>query len=336
MEPLESSPAHHVLDDVLGSVRLQSIVYCRSVVQAPWGFSVIAKSVGSFTIVNKGGCWLEIEDENLEIWLSAGDFVVLPHGHAHSYRDAPTSTAIPITELLASHPIDPRDSTMRFGGDGQQSVIVCGAYLFEERKTNPLLQSLPVVIHVRASEVSASPPLSAALDAIEAEVVNNRPGSHTIVARWAEILFLHAVRIHIDRKQGAVNWISGLRDPQISRALSAMHRAPERAWSISQLANDVGMSRSAFAGRFSEIVGETPMHYLTLLRMNKAASLLKLDGTKLLNIAEAVGYESETSFSKAFKRWVGVSPGAYRDTTINIVALAMSSRPPASHSATSQ
>jgi AraC-like DNA-binding protein len=327
MESFRDLLALDVVDDVLHCIRVQSIVYSRSIIGAPWGFWVNAKAVGSFTLVREGGCWLEVEGVDKGIWLERGEAAVLPYGHAHSYRDDPSSKPIPLIDLLVLHPLDPADSTMRFGGPGEKTVLICGAYWFEERKTNPLLAALPIVIHIGSGDKAANPSIGAAMEAIEAEVVNTRPGSHTVVARWAEILFLHALRLYIEKESRSnVGWISALRDPHISRVLSAMHRAPERSWSIAQLASDAGMSRSAFAERFSALVGETPMHYLTRLRMNKAAGLLKLNRAKLVNIAEAVGYESETAFNKAFKRWVGVSPGAYRESSVDLVAMAMSSR----------
>jgi AraC-like DNA-binding protein len=187
---------------------------------------------------------------------------------------------------------------------------LCGAFDFEHRGGHPLFDLLPRVLHIpHAAGHSFDAILS--LMAIEAE--SARPGKETVLRRLADILFIEVLRHWVDR-QGAETrgWLGALRDPHIGQSLALIHGQPERAWAVKTLASEAALSRSAFAARFSALVGEPPLQYLTRWRMRMAARLLRTQSLGIAEVAQRVGYASEVAFSKAFKRELGVAPGAYR------------------------
>lgn len=154
--------------------------------------------------------------------------------------------------------------------------------------------------------------LEANLQFVASEMASGLPGAQTVVSRLADILFVQAIRAYL-AESGARSkgWLRGLLDPQIGHALALMHQRPEAPWTVQSLAADVGMSRSAFAARFTDLVEESPLVYLTRWRMSRASTLLR--GTSgIAEVATKVGYDAESAFSKAFKRWMGKAPGAYR------------------------
>jgi AraC-like DNA-binding protein len=204
---------------------------------------------------------------------------------------------------------------MRFGGNGANSTLVCGAFKFEDRRHNPLLGVLPPLVLIKGEEGRAVQWLEPTLQFIACEAASGRPGAQTIISRLADVLFIQIVRgFLVSTPENQRGWLRALSDAQIGTALSLIHQNPENPWTVATLASKVGMSRSTFAGRFAELVGEPPLHYVTRWRMQKAAALLREGTTTLAEIADRVGYESEAAFSKAFKRWVGTAPGAYRKT----------------------
>jgi transcriptional regulator GlxA family with amidase domain len=178
---------------------------------------------------------------------------------------------------------------------------------------HPLLPVLPKVIALRARDGHAAAWLAPTLSFLAAEAGTELPGARTVVSRLADILFIQVVRAHLGSAPEQVSgWLGALRDPQIGSALGCMHEDPAHPWTVEALAQRVAMSRSTFAARFAEIVGEPPLHYLTRWRMQKARSLLREGRVPLSEVAARVGYDSEAAFSKAFKRAVGEAPGAYR------------------------
>jgi AraC-like DNA-binding protein len=301
-----------VLTDVLQTVRVNAVCYGRVELTAPWGFQADATADALFHVVLRGACVLEVDGVDGEVQLSSGDLFALPHGNAHVLRDASGTPARPLAELLACKN-ESGDRVARYGGGGSAATLVCGAFHFEDQRNNPLLNVLPPLILIRGEEGRAVQWLEPTLQFIAAEAVSDQPGAQTVLSRLADILFIQIVRAHLagasEKDRG---WLRALAEPQIGAALSLIHQDPAHAWTVASLAQRVGMSRSTFAGRFTELVGEPPLHYVTRWRMQKAAGLLRDGRATLADIADRVGYESEAAFSKAFKRWVGSAPGAYR------------------------
>jgi AraC-like DNA-binding protein len=270
----------------------------------------------SFHLVIEGDCHVETEREPSPLRLEAGDLVVLPRGDTHTVRDAPESAAIYLDDLLVRSPPD-AEGRLRHGGSGPRTVLLCGAFEFEGNAAMPLLSALPARMHVRGSGPHAGW-LRFLLDTLALEARRAQPGSGPLVDRLMDILFIQAVRAHIGALVGTDSgWLAALRDPQIGAGIAAIHRAPEHAWTVAALAAKVGLSRTVFATRFALLVGESPMRYLARFRMTRAIEILKEGDASLTAVADRVGYTSEVAFSKAFKRHVGVGPGAFRRTMSN-------------------
>lgn len=301
-----------VLSEVLGELRLESTLYARFELTAPWAVEYPCGETAAFHLVTDGECLLEIEGEREAVALAAGDFVVLPHGTAHTLRSAGRHPGVPVAALVAGA----RPASMAavaHGGGGEGARYLCGAFRFAQPRANPILSVLPPLIHVRNADGCALPWLEMHLAALACESSSGRAGGALVMARLSDILFVQAVRAHLAAlPDEAPGWLGALRDPQIGQALGLIHRSPEKAWTVGSLAAAVFMSRSSFAERFTRRVGHPPLAYLARWRMYRAAHMLRSGSARMGEVAERLGYHSEAAFSTAFKRWSGVAPGAYR------------------------
>jgi AraC-like DNA-binding protein len=312
-----------VLTDVLRTVRLRSHVYGRIELTAPWGLRFGAGEAPVFHIVSRGSCWLELEgagdggdgrtgEGDHAVPLAGGDFVFLPQGHPHALRDALKTPALPVEELVPCTK-ESAGTVHRLGGGGAPATLVSGCFLFEQEGKNPLIDCLPPMIHVKSDGGPAVRWLEATLQFMSAETASRQPGTTTVVSRLADILFVQALRTHIANGcPESGGWLRALTDPQIGTALRLMHERPQEAWTVERLAEEVAMSRSAFAARFKVQVGDGPLGYLTHWRMQKAAQMLQDSHETLGAVARAVGYETDAAFGKSFRRHIGITPGEYR------------------------
>ena len=301
-----------VLTDVLETVRVVAACYGRMEATAPWGIRIRSGEDAKFHVVLEGRAQLLVDGSEEPIQLSAGDIVALPHGHAHSLLDSSTVSAEPLEELLVCRARGD-GNVFRVGGGGQSATVVSGRFRFEDRRNNPLLSVLPPVITLRGEMGKSVRWLEPTLKFIACEAASGRPGSQTVIARLADVLFIQIVRGHLaSLPANGSGWLSALADSQIGAALGHIHQNPELDWTVQSLASKVAMSRSAFASRFMRLVGEPPLSYVTRWRMQKAAGMLREGKQTLAEVAAQVGYDSEAAFSKAFKRAVGSAPGAYR------------------------
>ena len=301
-----------VLGDVLQSIHLHSTLYCRAKMGAPWGFRVSGRKVASFHIVTGGMCWLTVEGTEEPVLLTEGDLVILPHGHAHTMTDHPKSPVTMLEDLKPKQPVE-KDGIFYSIGQGAVTTLVCGGLELEDYSTNPLYSILPAFIHMRSKDEYSIPWLQAIVELVRVEASVNRVEAETVITRLSELLFIQAVRAYIraigDRNVG---WLGALKDPQIGQALALIQHQPGEAWTVGSLACRVSLSRSAFSAKFRQLVGEPPMQYITRVRLTKAAASLRTHPATLVEVATSVGYESEVAFSKAFKRYFGIAPGAYR------------------------
>jgi AraC-like DNA-binding protein len=298
-----------VLSEVLAEVRLESTLYARFAVTAPWAVAYPEGETAGFHVVTQGGCVLEMAGERIE--LDAGDFVVLPHGTAHTLRSRGIDA--PVTPVESFVGAAEGFGEVEHGGGGEAAGYLCGAFHFADSRRNPVLAALPPLIHVRGENGRVLPWLELSLQMVACEASSRRAGGATVLARLADILFVQAVRAHLaSLPEHSAGWLGALRDPQIGRALSLIHREPERPWTVGSLAAAVFMSRSSFAERFTRRVGQPPLAYLAAWRMYRAGRLLRSGNVRMAEVAQRLGYGSEAAFSTAFKRWAGVSPGAYR------------------------
>ena len=198
-------------------------------------------------------------------------------------------------------------------GQGAVTTLVCGGLQLEDPLIHPLLSLLPAFIHISNQRGQPDAWLPAIVNVVRSEASMNQPAAETIITHLSEILFIQAVRACIGAGSSEnASWFGALKDPQIGRALVLLQRQPDESWTVEKLASHLNMSRSAFSAKFKQLVGESPMHYLTRLRLTKAAAALRTQPATLSEVALSIGYDSEVAFSKAFKCYYGIAPGAYR------------------------
>ena len=315
-----------VLSDVLSAVRLTGAVFFDVDASPPWcgvspGVEQIARRVMpdaerviAFHAILSGSCWISLEGESAVPFLAnAGDVLVVPGGAPHVMGSARELKGNPDLSLYY-RPIDallPFNLTVHGGGGPEEHTrYICGFVGCDARPFNPLLASLPALMCVRKPSTGGW--VTDLFRVALAEGSAKRPGSETLLAKISELLFVEVLRRHIeDLPEESRGWLSGLRDPHVSQALSLIHGRPTEPWTLEELAQQVGLSRAAFASRFTEFVEIPPMQYVARWRLQLAARLIE-QGTSLANACAEVGYESEAAFNRAFKRFVGVPPGAWR------------------------
>ncbi|HEX7126802.1 MAG TPA: AraC family transcriptional regulator [Thermodesulfobacteriota bacterium] len=301
------------LGEALHFLRMSGAFYCRSEFTAPWGLALPPMpDCLMFHVVTVGRCWLEVEGaERRE--LGPGDLALVPRGEGHRLASEPGAAAARLFDLPREE-VGERYELLRHGGGGAATSIVCGAVRFDHPAARHLVTLLPALIVV---DVWGSPHadwVQSTLRLMAAEARELRPGGEAIVTRLADVLVIQAIRSWLERASAArTGWLGALRDRQIGRALSLVHRDPARPWTVASLAAEVAMSRSAFAARFTQLVGEPAMRYVARWRMHVALTRLR-DGARIGELASRLGYESEAAFSRAFKRVIGVPPGAVRRT----------------------
>jgi AraC family transcriptional activator of mtrCDE len=292
-----------VLTDWVRITGTSGVLLARNRYVEPWGFRMDARKAVSFHIVLEGSCWLRREGEK-PLQLLQGDLVLLPHGSEHALVHTPDGVAEELATLLARG--TPKHAA-------PSSSIVCGAFEFQANGVHPLLRELPAVVHFSASRIRSDPALSSTLALLTAELEHPGPGGEVLIEHLFDVLFLYVVRSWANEaRETSTGWLQALKDPALSKALSRMHAEPNAPWTVESLAREAALSRAAFARRFTERMGEAPLAYLTRWRMTLAARLLRESDASLVEVAEKVGYDSEFSFSRAFKRSVGQPPSTFR------------------------
>jgi len=294
------------ITDIFTAMRIESVVYRRLELTAPWGLRIERREQACFGTVVRGNCWLTVEGEAKPLALTGGDcFCFFPQGRAHALRDHPRTRTQDIQEVIRAS----KDEAVHFGGGGVATTLVGGKFSFDLSNGKPLTDLLPPLIHLRADQAQATP-LQQTLQLLASEAAQPAVGSDLVLRRLADILLIQAIRAHIASDAGRqTGWLRALSDRQIGSALRLMH---EKIGHRPGLAAVAGMSRSAFAVRFKELVGETPLDYLTRWRVYQAARLLREGDKKLIDVAHSIGYDSDGAFNKAFKRIMGATPGDYR------------------------
>jgi AraC-like DNA-binding protein len=266
-----------------------------------------------FHIIVDGDCWVELAGE-VRTALATGDILIFPHGASHTLGAGDTAARDMITALLPPLPWH-RLPDVRSGGQGAVTRVLCGFLHCDDLGFNPLLGHLPDLIVVGAEDAPPGALLSPLIAAMLAETSSEQPGSDCLGDRFAELLFVHALRAHMTRLSTAdTGWLAALSDPGIAQVLSLLHGDPARAWTVDELARRVAMSRSVLAERFKRLLDMGPMQYLTRWRLLLGAQRLRDSQESIAAIGAAVGYESEAAFSRAFKRVVGTAPGAWRSS----------------------
>jgi AraC-like DNA-binding protein len=310
------------LSDVLRAVRLSGAFFFDVYARAPWvaetphGCSIVkamfpgSDHLISYHLLMEGSCWVEIDGEQ-PVKLAAGDIIVLPQGDTHVLTTALGMRKSPEMSLYRrpeSGGVLP--AKIQVGGDsGEAAHFVCGFLGCDSRPYNPLLTALPRMIHV-SNQTSGA--LGEYFKFALAES-RNRMGGECMLGRISELMFVDVVRRYLESLPADRNtWLGGLRDQYVGRALMALHASPAREWTLELLAAEAALSRSAFAERFTQFVGQPPMQYLANWRMQLATNYLRGGSESLASIASRVGYDSEAAFSRAFKKVVGAPPGEWR------------------------
>ena len=319
-----------VLSEVLSAVRLTGSVFFDVTAASPWVAEAPpsaqiagmvmpgAQHAIEYHVLTRGSCWISIYGgEPFEpVRLEEGDIAVIPHGEAHALSSAPGMRAEPNLEL---HRRPAHDGDLPFKlkssdeGPGDAHVI-CGFFTCDVRPFNPLLEALPRFMRFGRKASSASDGLlEQFIRFASAETNNKRAGGQSILNRLSELMFVEAIRLHMaELTESRTGWLAGLQDPLIGRALALLHARPAEAWTLEQLADEAGSSRSALVDRFTQVMGYPPIQYLTRWRMQLAAKRLTDTGAKVAAVAQEVGYDSEAAFSRAFKKFSGRAPSEWR------------------------
>ena len=312
------------LSETLRVVRLVGAVFINAKFTAPWCYQSPsadsaapllepgAERVVIFHLITEGECYVEIGNEP-PVALKAGDVVVFPQGHAHrmsSQPGHPPATAARLDQVLSRRP-----RQLIYGGGGRTTRIVCGYLACDARLAGMLLAGLPALLLVNVRGSNAGAWLEASVRYAVAEARSPRPGGAGVLAKLAEVLFIEVLRLYMnEQSDGRTGWLAGASDRIVGAALNALHARPAYPWTLEELAREARTSRSVLAERFQHLVGSSPMQYLTQWRMLLAANLLCRSNAPLLRIAEDVGYQTDTAFSRAFRREFGSPPAAWRRT----------------------
>ena len=310
-------PAADPLGEALHFLRMSGSFYCLSEFTAPWALDLPPmQDCLMFHVVTTGECRLEVPGAEVYT-LRPGALALVPHGRGHLLSSGSGVTAAKLFDLPREL-ISDRYEHLRHGGGGAPTTMLCAAVRFEDPSAQHLLRLLPRLIAVDAWNSPELEWLQSTLRFLNTEARELRAGGETVITRLADILVIQAIRSWISTDpQAQSGWLGALRDKQIGRAIALIHRDPARDWTVASLASAVGMSRSGFAARFTELVGEPAMHYVSRWKMHAALTWLKESDAPLSQLAGRLGYESEAAFSRAFKRVMGVSPGAARRQAVS-------------------
>jgi AraC-like DNA-binding protein len=317
-----------VLSDVLRAVRLTGAIYFDIDAGEPWvgesppteaiaaAIMPEAQHVISFHAVVSGSCWASLGDASgPPIRVEAGDVVLFPQGSSNVMSSTPGARGQPNMAMYYR----PVDESLPFkvihGGPGDvRTRFICGYLGCDARPFNPLLSSLPAILCARKPRDGSAWMTDLFVHAV-AEGGSGRTGAETVLAKLSELMFVEVIRAHLEAlPEESGGWLGGLRDRHVGEALRLLHSRPSEDWTLDKLARGAGCSRSSLATRFSQLVGVSPMQYLTGWRMQLAVRRLEMQGVSIAQAGAEIGYESEAAFNRAFKRFVGIPPGAWRKT----------------------
>jgi AraC-like DNA-binding protein len=325
---ISGEPFMDAVSDVLRTVRLSGAVYLNGTFTEPWcvigrtdaalcgAYLPRSERVVSYHLIIEGSCWAQLaDDRNSAIHLNAGELLVVPQGETHLMGSALHLSPLPTEQLLAG-PMTATPGevmTLSYGGGGATTRIVCGFLASDDTLSNPLLSSLPRLFKIDMRRDPRAAWLESSLKLAAAEAADSRAGGTIVLARLSELLFVEAVRSCIEALPAdQTGWLAGVRDRYVGRALSLLHAQSVHPWTVDELARKVGLSRSALAQRFTDLLGQPPMQYLARWRMQIAAQQLLLGNKSLAVVAEQIGYESEAAFRRAFTREFGMPPAGWR------------------------
>jgi len=298
------------LAEVLDVSHVRGAVLAHVCANDPWGMRLSSTPGAAFHAIAAGTCWLRL-DGSPPLQLMPGDVVLLPTGSAHDMVSTPDGRTRAYDRVTKEELMTP-DGDLLIAGPGATTRFICAAYEYDHEVAHPLLSLLPPVVHIPADAPGDGGPIQSTLRLLGGELGGRSPGSRSVVARLTDVLFVQVLREWLERESGGACWLRALRDPQIAEVIAVMHARPAEPWTLASLAQSVNLSRATLARRFTELVGEPPLAYLTRWRMDLAARRLRETTEPVNVIAHGVGYTSEFAFSRAFTRMRGEAPGRYR------------------------
>jgi AraC-like DNA-binding protein len=302
------------LADVMDVSRVRGAMLANVRACAPWGLALPQSSGASFHALTSGTAWLRVDGTD-PVQLMPGDLLLLPTGIPHRLSSAPGGRCRPFDRTVKEG-LMTADGDLLLDGPGAATTFVCAGYDYDRDMAQSLLSLLPSVLHVPADPVAGSK-ITAVVSLLAGELGTRDAGARAAVARLIDLLLIQAVRAWSAGAEGeAPSWLRALNDPVVARALAALHARPETSWTIESLAAEVHLSRATLARRFTELVGEPPLTYLTRWRLDLAARRLQDTTEPVETIARGVGYTSEYAFNRAFRRHRGQPPGRYRRAAI--------------------
>lgn len=298
------------LTDMLRGLRLDGVDYGRFQMKEPWGLFFPAQQAARFHFVAGRGCWL-LTPAKEWVRIEPGDAVLLPRGAEHTLASKPDAAAVPLCQCSFQKVCENIFATSG-GGEGELTLLFSGSMTFNVDGLHPLLRMMPDLMQVHALAVN-EPRIPDLLKTMACEVALDRVGAGGILARLADVVAASVIRSWVESGCGdASGWIAAAHDPDIGRVLAAIHLKPSENWTVAALAKVMRASRSAFAERFTRVVGETPLRYVAQVRMHQARQWLARDKMRIGVVAQRLGYDSEASFSRAFKRVIGLAPSHVR------------------------
>jgi AraC-like DNA-binding protein len=294
--------------------QLGNTVLGCSKMASPWAMEVSPDVHTSAHVLLRGSAWLRIEDR-APIPVATGDVILVRSGVRHALLDQPGRRPRPVATVLAEMPA--RVGRLSPERANVATEILCAKYRFAhaQQGAHPLVSRLPALVHLTSANVAGDMQMQLLLQLLHLEATRRGSGSDLVVPRLVDTLLVFIIRNWLSLQpvgEGAASWFSALRDPGIRDALALIHNHPGKAWTVASLATGAGKSRAAFARRFTELVGETPLAYVTRWRMCVAAKALRDSDRPINEVAQLVGYESVAAFCNAFKRSYDATPGQFR------------------------
>ncbi len=305
-----------LLSDILSHIQLSGTLYFRTSFISPWSVKVPDyENVARFHFAHKGRCLIRIEADRPPVLLEQGDLVIITRGAAHTLFCDPTTEneAVQLDQVIEQSGFTGTGALV-YGelGTDHETQLVCGHFAFAENKENLLIDALPAYIHIKNYGEDAGVWMENTLKVIGNEAGRQQLGGDMIAMKMSEIIFAQALRAYLENEGADHPVLAGFADPNIAHALTAIHKDPGYSWSLDRLSKVSGMSRTAFATRFSKCMNITPLGYITYWRMQIASEKLTNSSDSIITIAENIGYQSEAAFSRVFKKYNTKSPATYR------------------------
>lgn len=304
------------LSDILSRLRLKGTLYFRTSFTSPWGVKVPEyKNVARYHFAHKGRCSIRIGGTAEPVHIEQGDLIIIPHGARHTlYCDLKTEEdALPLEQVIEKSGFSGH-GTLVYGEHrtNHETQLICGHFSFDEYARHPLIDTLPSHILIRNYGEAAGKWMENTLRIIGAEAGRDGIGNDLVALKLSEIIFAQALRLYLTDEGAGKPIMAGFADPQIRRVLSAIHETPGYPWTLEDLSDIAGMSRTSFVNKFSQLMATTPLGYITDWRMQIARQMLADSSAPIIEVAENVGYQSEAAFGRAFKKLIGTAPATYR------------------------